>query len=67
MWMLLEIIMIMENTTMDMERTPDDIIIRLETYSDIVVSRGNNVTPNIREMNREMDIYEVKFCWEKFF
>lgn len=52
---------------MDMERIPEYIIIRLETYSDTVVSRENNVTPNIREMNREMDIYGKKFAGRNFF
>lgn len=56
----------MENKTMDMERILAYINIRLEMYSDIIVSRGNNVTPKRREMNREMDIYEGNFAGKNF-
>jgi len=51
---------------MDMERILAYINIRLEMYSDTVVSRGNNVTPKSREMNREMDIYEGIFAGKNF-
>lgn len=56
----------MENNTMDTERIPEYINILLEMYSDTVVSKGNNVTPKRREMNREMDIYEGFFAGKNF-
>lgn len=65
-WSNLKIIMTLEHTRMDMERIPEYINIFLETYSDFVVSRGNTVTLNRRDMNREKDIYEGIFAGKNF-